>query len=77
MDSTPTDAATLAQVYHYVRSAPAWREDPSSDDVEHFSANGGHCWNMRVSVKLAHVAVQVTYSRMDAHSRVRLWISNK
>ena len=28
------------------------------------------CWNMRVGVKLAHVAVQVTYRRMDAHSHV-------
>ena len=27
-------------------------------------------------MKLAHVAVQVTYSQMDAHSRVRLRISN-
>ena len=32
------------------------------------------CWNMRVGVKLAHVAVQVAYTQMDAHSRVRLRI---
>ena len=28
------------------------------------------CWNMRVGVKLMHVAVQVTYRQMDAHSCV-------
>jgi hypothetical protein len=31
------DAASLAEVNHYVKSALAWREDPASDRVEDFT----------------------------------------
>jgi len=31
------DAATLMELHRYVQSVLAWREDPSSDHVEHFT----------------------------------------
>jgi hypothetical protein len=35
------DADTLAEVYHYVKSAIAWRRDPASGLVEDFASKAG------------------------------------